>query len=189
MSRLAKLCEILHDIEATADHLTRAIAFAKEIAESGPSFIEEMTMHLKWVGNMYKIVVTREALVKDLKREIHRALNVQPEVQKLMSWNICKHALPASDHTSIRDCDFAKDIRLIKIGHTYVRVIKFHYDRKKIIPVHEHLVRSPAYNAMKLKELYSSYKAGAGFDAPETPQESGTSSTALEEGIPPSPSK
>jgi len=170
MSRLAKLCEILHDIEATADHLTRGIAFAKELAKSGPFFIEEMTMHLKWVGNMYTIVVRREALVKDLKREIHRALNVQPEVQKLMSWNIRKHAQPATDNTSIQDCDFAKDIRLIKIGQTYVRVVKFHFDLKKIIPVHEHLVRSPAYNAMRLKELYANFKAGSRFDLPQAPQ-------------------
>jgi hypothetical protein len=163
MSRLAKLCEILHDIESTTDHLTRRIEFAKEIAKSGPFFTEEMTMHLKWVGNMYTIVVRREALVKDLKREIHRALNVQPEVQKLMSWNVHKHAQPANDNTSIRDCDFAKDIRLIKIGKTYVRVVKYHFDMKKIIPVSPHLQKSLAYNAMKLKEIYSHFKEESGF--------------------------
>lgn len=159
MSKLAKLCSILHDIEATTSHLTQGISFAQEIAKSGPILIEEMTMHLKWVGNMYTIVLRREALVKDLKKEIHRALNVQPEVQRIMNWNVQKHAQPANDNTSIQDCDFAKDIRLVKIGQTYVRVVKFHFDIKKIIRVSQHLQKSPTYNKKKLTQIYSNFKA------------------------------
>lgn len=52
----------------------------------------------------------------------------------MMNWNVLSHARPANDNTLLRDCDFLKDERLIKIGRTYVRLVKFHFQMEKKLP-------------------------------------------------------
>ena len=135
MSRLSKLCHIIEDIESSTAHLTRGVEFAKKLATSGqPTLVEEMTMHLRWIGNHYTIVVDCDGTVGDLKNEIFKELSIQPQIQRMMNWNVLSHARPANDNTLLRDCDFLKDERLIKIGRTYVRLVKFHFQMEKKLP-------------------------------------------------------
>ena len=47
------------------------------------AFTQEMTMHLRWVGNHYTIVVNSDDTVKDLKIAVFQALRVQPRLQRV----------------------------------------------------------------------------------------------------------
>ena len=49
VSKLSKLCEILHDIEASTSHLSRGVDYAKRLANSGPVLME-VWLHI-FTGN------------------------------------------------------------------------------------------------------------------------------------------